>query len=228
MVTLKNNSFINPRFQSGVNKKKKKYPKWTLVRLGICRSGLISIIFFSFTSFIGAQTIDEQKQLSDSLFNVENYFDAITEYKRLLYFDKSNSFKYDANLRIAKSYKAGAKYGDAIKYFLIARNNCNIDSNIINTELEIIRVNILRRTIPEALKRLSEIESKYAGEIDSATINYWRGWAHIMADDWELASIEFAKIESDHPLKKISDKVESEKYSVAFAKISSFIILGSG
>jgi hypothetical protein len=72
------------------------------------------------------------------------------------------------------------------------------------------------------------MESKYAGSIDSSIINYWRGWAHIMADNWDLASIEFAKIKSDHPLKKISDEVESDKYSVAFAKISSFIIPGSG
>lgn len=228
MFTKKNNSVINPRFQSGVKEKKMKYPKWTLVRLGIGRSGLISIMFFTLTSLIAAQNMDEQKHHADSLFEMENYFDAITEYKRLLYFDKSNNFNYEANLRIAKSYKAGAKYSDAIKYFLIARNNCEDESNIIDAEFEIIRVNILRRTIPESLKSLNQLQSKYEGKIDSSIISYWRGWAYIMADDWDLASSEFVKIKSDHPLKTISDEVESEKYSVTFAKISSFIIPGSG
>ena len=189
---------------------------------------LINIILFSISSFIVAQTMDEQKQYADSLFEMENYFNAITEYKRLLYFDNSTSFNYEANLRIAKSYKAGAKYSDAIKYFLIARNNCEEESNIIDAEFEIIRVNILRRTIPEALKSLNQLQSKYAGKFDSSIVNYWRGWAYIMGDDWDLASIEFAKIKYDHPLKTISDKVESEKYSVTFAKVSSFIIPGSG
>ena len=228
MFTQKNNAVINSRFQLGVKGKKIKHPKWTLVRLGIGRSGLISIIFFAFTSLISAQTMDEQKQYADSLFEMENYFDAITEYKRLLYFDKSDSFNYEANFRIAESYKAGAKYGDALKYFLFAKNNSIVEANIISTELEIVRVNILRRTIPEALKILNQLQFKYAGEVDSSIISYWRGWAYIMADDWDLASIEFAKIKSDHPLKTISDKVESEKYSVTFAKVSSFIIPGSG
>jgi len=228
MFTQKKNVVLNPRFQSGVKEKKMKYPKWTLVRLGIWRSGLFSITFLVFTSFMVAQTIDGQKKFADSLFSIENYFDAITEYKRLLYFDESNRFKYESNLRIAKSYKAGGKYGDALKYYLISRNNCNQDSAIINIELEIIRVNILRRTTPEAIESLNKLQSKYAGKIDSSIINYWRGWAYIMADDWDLASIEFAKIKSDHPLKMISDEVESEKYSVSFAKISSLIIPGSG
>lgn len=228
ILTQKKNTVLDLQFQSGVKEKKMKNPKWILVRLAICRSGLFSIMFLTFTSFISAQTLDEQKNYADSLFSIENYFDAITEYKRLLFFDESNSCKYKSNLRIAKSYKSGAKYGDAIKYFLISRNDCNQDSAIINIELEIIKINILRRTTPEAIKSLNQLQFKYAGKIDSSIINYWLGWAYIMADDWDLASIEFSKIESDHPLKIISDKVESEKYSVAFAKISSLIIPGSG
>lgn len=188
----------------------------------------MNVLFFAMSSFIVAQTLDEQKQYADSLFVIEDYYDAITEYKRLLYFDKSNSFNYEANFKIAESYKAGAKYGDAIKYFSIAKNNCELESNIINAELKIIRVNILRRTIPEALKSLNKLQSNYVGKIDSSIISYWRGWAYIMADDWDLASIEFAKIKFDHPLKSISDKVELDKYSIKFAKISSLIVPGSG
>lgn len=235
MFTQKINTLINSQFQSGVNEKKTKYPKWIFAKgipvassIEIFRSGLISIIFFAFTSFIVAQNMDEQKQYADSLFEMENYFDAITEYKRLLYFDKSNNFNFEANFKIAESYKAGAKYSEAIKYFIIARSNCEEESKIMDTELKIVRVNILRRTIPEALRSLNQLQSKYEGKIDSSIMSYWRGWAYIMADDWDLASIEFEKIESDHPLKIISDKVESEKYSVTFAKISSLIIPGSG
>lgn len=189
---------------------------------------IANIILFILPFFTVAQTLDEQKQYADSLFMIEHYYDAITEYKRLLYFDKLNNFNFTANMKIAESYKAGAKYSEAIKYFLLAKNNCDNKSDIINAELMIIRVNILRRTIPEALKGLNQLQSKYGSEIDSAIINYWRGWAYIMRDDWNLASIEFAKIKHDHKLKNISDRVESEKYSVALAKISSLIIPGAG
>ncbi len=188
----------------------------------------INIILVAISHLSIAQTLDVQKQYADSLFMIENYYDAITEYKRLLYFDKLNRYKYEANMKIAESYKAGAKYSDAIKYFTIAKNNSDEESSIINAELEIIRVYILRRTIPEALWGLNNLQSNYAGRIDTSTIDYWRGWAYIMADDWDLASIEFAKIKHDHPLKSISDRVESEKYSIVFAKMSSLIIPGFG
>ncbi|MCF6268888.1 MAG: hypothetical protein L3J41_04190 [Melioribacteraceae bacterium] len=189
---------------------------------------LINIFLFNISIFIIAQTLDEQKHYADSLFGIENYYDAITEYKRLLYFDKLNNYKYDANLNIAEAYKVGAKYSDAIKHFTIVRNNCTDESGIINAELKIVRINILRRTIPEALRSLNNLQSNYAGVIETSVINYWRGWAYIMADNWDLASIEFAKIEYDHPLKIISDKVELEKYSITFAKMSSLIIPGAG
>ena len=116
------------------------------------------------STLVIAQTIDEQKEYADSLFKVENYFDAITEYKRLLFFDRSDKFEYQANMNIALSYKAGAKYEDAIKYLSVAQRNCDSDSIFIATELEIIRINILRRTIPEALKELDELQSKYPGQ----------------------------------------------------------------
>lgn len=187
-----------------------------------------NILLITISSFIVAQTLDEQKDYADSLFKTEKFYDAITEYKRFLYFDKSNSNNYEVNLRIGESYKAGGKYSDAIKYYSIAKNSCDEKTTIINIKLRIIRVYILRRTIPEALQSLNQLQSDYEDGIDSSTINYWRGWAYIMADDWDLASIEFEKIKSDHPLKKISDKVESDKYSVALAKLSSLIIPGSG
>ncbi|MDA3860937.1 MAG: tetratricopeptide repeat protein [Melioribacteraceae bacterium] len=169
-----------------------------------------------------------QKSYADSLFQSERFFDAITEYKRLQFFSNSEEYNYSSNFKIALCYKAGAKYDDAIKYFNIAKTNSNNVQDSINTELQIIRTNILRRTIPEALSLLKQIDEKYPNKIDSSTINYWSGWAYILNDDWDLASKEFEKINNLHPLKTLADSVDSEKYSVTFAKVSSFIIPGSG
>jgi len=191
---------------------------------------VISILLFLLSSgtLANAQNLELQKTYADSLLQSEKFYDAITEYKRLLFFSDSEEYKYSANSKIGLCYKAGGKYGDAIKYFTIAETNSKNIEDSINTEFQIIRTNILRRTVPEALILLNKLENKYPSKIDSTTIHYWRGWAYIMADNWGHASIEFAKIDSNHPLKSISDKVESEKFSVAFAKVSSLIIPGSG
>ncbi len=189
---------------------------------------LINIVFFASLSNLEAQSFELQKHYADSLFQAEKYFDAITEYKRLLYFDKLNNYNYSANLKIGMSYKAGAKFNEAIKYFSIAKKNCAVDSNIIKVELEIIKSNILRGTIPKAIQKLSELQKQYPNVIDSTEIYYWSGWAYMLGDDWVSASNEFAKIDMHNQLKILADSVASEKYSVTFAKIASFIIPGFG
>ena len=189
---------------------------------------LINIISFFFAINLVAQNFEIQKHYADSLFKSEKYFDAITEYKRLLYFDKAGKYNYDANLKIGISYKAGAKFNEAIKYFAVAKKNCAVDSSIIKVEMEIIKSNILRGTISEAIQKLTNLKKRYPNGIDSTEIFYWSGWAYMIGNNWEAASDEFAKIDLHHPLKVLADSVASEKYSVVFAKAASFIIPGSG
>ena len=191
---------------------------------------VVSILLFllSLGSLTHAQNLEFQKSYADSLFQSERFFDAITEYKRVMFFSNSAKNNFEPNFRIALCYKGGAKYDDAIKYFNYAEMNSNNIDDSINVKLQIIRTNILRRTIPEALLLLNQLEKKYPSKIDHATLSYWRGWAYLLADDWESASKEFEKIDSIHPIKILADSVYAEKFSVAFAKITSFILPGSG
>jgi len=172
-----------------------------------------------------ANKLDKQKHYADSLFTAEHYYEAITEYKRLLFFDENEIYNYEANYKIGLCYKSGAKFNDAIKYFKISLQNCSNNKSITKLKTQIVRVNILRRTIPEALLLLSELEST---SIEPDSIIYWRGWAFMMHGDWDLAATEFEKISINHPLKVLSDSVHSAQYSVQLAKIMSHIIPGSG
>lgn len=175
-----------------------------------------------------AQYLDRQYNYANSLFNSEKYFDAITEYKRLLFFDRSERYNYQSNFNIGLSYKYGAKYDEAMKYFYHSEMAAQLDSLKIKSRLQRIRINILRRTTDNALVMLDELHNEFPNQVDSSTIAYWQGWAFIMADDWENASLSFNKIESEHPLKKIADEVEDNKYSVTFATLISYILPGSG
>jgi len=190
----------------------------------------IVILFISFSSIfpIKAQKLNNQKFFADSLFASENYFDAITEYKRLQFFSKKNGKYFESNFKIALSYKAGGKYDNAIKYFNLAKRDAKLLEDSIQIDLQIIRTNILRRTIPEALFLIEKFEVKNVGRIDTSLINYWTGWAYLVNDDWESASQEFSKIDKFHQLKMLSDSVFSAKYSVPLAKFISSVLPGSG
>jgi len=195
----------------------------------VSRSHLIILIFITFTARIAAQdSFDKQYDFANQLFADEKYYDAVTELKRLLYFDRSETYNYKANILIGKSYKQGGKFGDALKHFTLAEISAANRDEIYYSRIENVRVNILRRTTKQALNLIISLEDdeKFSSKKDE--LNYWRGWAYMFADDWQNAAFSFGKIDSEHELKLLAEKVEGEKYSVNFAKIMSMIIPGAG
>ena len=188
------------------------------------------ILFFSiFSARIAAQDgFVKQYDFAKQLYANENYYDSITELKRLLYFNKSETYNYKANILIGESYKHGGKFADAVKHFTLAEINAANSDELYYSRIENVRVNILRRTTNRALDLLNSLEDDDRFSSKKDELNYWRGWAYIFADDWDNAAFSFCKIDNQHELKLLAEKVEDEKYSVNFAKISSMIIPGAG
>ncbi|MCX6170418.1 MAG: hypothetical protein NTX65_13815 [Ignavibacteriales bacterium] len=176
----------------------------------------------------GQDNLSSQLNYADGLFGNEKYFDAITEYKRLLFFDSTKTYQYEANLKIGESYKAGAKFDDAVKYFSYAELNASNNDEIFQTKTEIIRTNIIRRTIDRALQLCDDLEKDERFVAKADTINYWRGWAFMLSDDWKSAARTFAKINSNHELKLLAERTDKAKVSVTFAKVISYILPGAG
>lgn len=189
---------------------------------------LILIIFFASFNLTAQNSFDEQFNYAEKLYEDENYFDAITELKRLLFFDSSGQYNFKSNLLIGECYKQGAKLSDAINYFVLAELNSKNNDEMYSAIEEIIRTNILRRTTSRALALLDSLEHDERFSDKTDQVNYWRGWAYIFADDWDKAAISFSKISVDNELENICKKTADEMYSVGFAKGISFIVPGAG
>ncbi|MEW6507839.1 MAG: hypothetical protein AB1432_08865 [Bacteroidota bacterium] len=195
------------------------------------RKLLRKIILFSLISFfsVSAQSqLSAQFDYANTLYNTGNFFDAITEYKRLIFFDSTKIFYYRSTFQIGKCYKAGAKFDDAIKYFSISELNASNDDERFNSIIENVRCNLLRKTTARAHQLLNEMESKFAGLESKNAIDYWRGWAYMFENDWKNAALSFAQISPNHQLKLLCDKIEMEKVSVTFATVISYILPGAG
>ena len=186
------------------------------------------ILVIPFSLLRAQDSFKEQFQLAKNFYAKENYFDAITELKRLLFFDNEEKYLFEANDLVGQCYKQGGKFSDAIRYFTLAEINAKYPERIYKEKIEIVRVNILRRTTQSAFRILNSLETdnRFKDKIDD--INYWRGWAYIFSDDWENAAATFAKIDSAYQLQKLTEKVNNELYSVGFAKAISYIIPGAG
>ena len=189
----------------------------------------ILLIFIAFPKKGFSQNaLQNQFDLAENLYKEGKYFDAITEFKRLIFFDFDSSYYFKSNEMIGECYKMGAKFSDAILYYTYAEMNARNQKELFDSKINIIRSNILRRTTDRALQLLNSLSKEKQSSNKKDEINYWKGWAYIFADDWESAGKYFSQIDSTKELAALCRKVHDKKYSVLFAKIISHIIPGSG
>lgn len=190
---------------------------------------LFTFLFFSLgiLTLVAQDSYDEQFNYAKKLFEEEKYFDAVTEFKRLLYFDSSGDYTYDANFLIGLSYKFGGKFSDAIENFSQAELKSETVDEIFDSRLEIIKVNILRRTTARAFNMLDSLRNDPRFNNNLEEINYWRGWTYIFSDDWEKAASTFSVISQDHQLVVLCDSINNELYDPQLAKYLS-IVPGAG
>lgn len=191
------------------------------------------LIFFLFFSALNAQnSLENIRAKADSLYRSGNYFDAITEYKRLRFFaELTNSlseYSYYSNFMIGKSYKAGARFDDAVKYFFKASLDADDRDKEFRTKIEMIKVNILRGTLVRADEIIEEIEKdeRFGDKRDS--LNYWRAWVNIFNDNWDEAYRILKENQLSYDMQRVCRNVIEQKYSVTFAKTISYIVPGSG
>ncbi len=187
----------------------------------------ILIIFNVFVLIVNAQ-IEKQKQYADSFYNNQLYFEAITEYKRLVFFDKNGDYSFLGNYQIGECYKQGAKLDEANEYFGKSLIYAKTDSQYFAAKIQMFRINLLRKTIDRAEQLLKEIEND-SRFIDSTNqINYWKGWLCIFSDNWKRAAYYFSKSSYSGQLQTLCEKTDKQQYSVLKAKIFSYILPGSG
>ncbi|HEY6438359.1 MAG TPA: hypothetical protein VIY47_17365, partial [Ignavibacteriaceae bacterium] len=169
---------------------------------------------------------EEQFNYAKNLYVEENYFDAVTEFKRLLYFAESDTYSFEANYLMGLSYKHGGKFSEALNHFSLANLNAPTPEEDFDCRIEIIKINILRRTIQRAFILLDSLshDSKFQSKSDE--INYWRGWAYIFSDEWKRAATTFSE-NKEHQLSIFCDSIENDLYNPQLAKYLS-IVPGAG
>ncbi|NWG28741.1 MAG: hypothetical protein HXY48_09445 [Ignavibacteriaceae bacterium] len=188
---------------------------------------IILMVLIATANLFAQDSFAEQFNYAKRLYDEEKYFDAVTEFKRLLFFNDNDAYNYEANLLTGLSYKNGAMFSEAIQHFTLAELYSRNTEEVFNSRLEIIKINILRRTIGRALLLLDSLQSDSRFADKGNDINYWRGWAYIFSDDWESAAQYFSLVKPDHQLALFCDSLYNDLYSPQLARALS-IIPGAG
>ncbi len=189
---------------------------------------LFLLIVVLISNVFPQNTLQQQFDFANQLYQQEKYFDTITELKRLEFFDKEYIYSFQTKLLIGKSYKAGAKFDEAIKYFILAEMNAKSDDDYFTAKILSARTNILRRTTKQAEGILDELDRDSRFFTKEKETKYWRGWNYIFSDEWGKAYKIFTEDNLDTTLANICKTVDDEKYNENFVKYSSYLIPGFG
>lgn len=189
---------------------------------------LLLILLLGYSNSYAQSELSLQFDFAKRLYTEERYYDAITELKRLQFFDSLNQFSFISNKLIGEAYKQGGKMNEALFYFSKAELlSPNIDS-LFDIKVEIIKINLLRRTTIQAFELLDSLKEDPRFLKKSEKITYWKGWAYIFIDDWGKAAKEFESLPDKDELAMLCRNVDDSKYSVGAAKILSYILPGAG
>lgn len=191
-------------------------------------SNIFFIIFLAVIVIFPQDKLEEQLVKAKAMYSSGDYFNSITELKRLIFFDSNRRYSYTANELIGECYKNGAKFSDALNYFTRAEIAAITPKEVYTCRINMIKINILRRTTGRALSLLDALEKDPRFAMKKEEIKYWRGWAYIFADEWDKASEQFVGISTENGLNKFCDSIDNQKYSVIEAKLLSFFIPGAG
>ena len=189
---------------------------------------IIYLFIILTTAIFPQDTIVQQFNYAKKLYSEEKYFDAVTECKRLIFFNTKNQLEYKAYMLMGESYKKGDKFSDAIICFTNAALKAKNDNELFSSKIEIVKVNILRRTTYRAMQLLDELQKDKRYSANISEINYWRGWTFIFSGDWEKASKAFSTVDTCKKLQELCSQVYKNMYSEGFSSLISHFIPGAG
>jgi TM2 domain-containing membrane protein YozV len=155
----------------------------------------------------------------------EKFYDAVTEYERLLFFDHSGKYHYSAYKEIGACYYAGAKIREAAEAYSKAASVAHEDSEAAGARQELIRMLLLERQYGRASLQISFYEKSGAPPEE---VRFWRGWLAIFQDDWGKAAGCFGSPDTTNFLRDFCLSVQKKKYNRNLAELLSVFLPGAG
>jgi TolA-binding protein/TM2 domain-containing membrane protein YozV len=198
--------------------------------------GLCLLFLFSQAAIANEITVEKTFAFAENLFGQGDYYRAITEYERVIFFYPDHPLAKTARFQIALCYLKGDRLDQALDRF-----------RALNQELPQVEVGrkaylmlgeayYQKREYSRAADIFATYIETYPGDerIDAARIKI--GWSYLRQGQWRQAADEFQKLPPDSPLHAQAKGLAegSEKYpgitikSPALAGGLSAVIPGAG
>ncbi|MFH1860189.1 MAG: tetratricopeptide repeat protein [bacterium] len=202
-------------------------------------SKLLAILLIVILSSKAYGSAEPQLEFAEYLFEKQDFYQAITEYKRFIFYHLPEGLPQESQLtntayyKIGLCYKYGKKYNLAQNFFEKVLDN-HPDNNLKRVVcLEIAKTYIDEKNFEAARFELEELIKD--NPLMTSEIYYWKGISYLREYKWKAAQVEFSHVTEGVWLdstKKFSPYIEEALHlpyrSEKQALLLSTIIPGSG
>lgn len=142
------------------------------------------------------QETSPEKMLSfaDHLFEQGDYYRAITEYERLIFFHPGHPLAKAAKFQIALSYSRGDKFSQAIQRFRALSEEYPDDETGRRALYMLGETYYQKKDYTQAIDVLERFLTTYPGDTRSDAAVIRIGWSYLRQGNWQQASEEFQKV----------------------------------
>jgi TM2 domain-containing membrane protein YozV len=157
------------------------------------------------TVFAGDLRVEKMLSFADHLFEQGDYYRAITEYERVIFFHPNDPLARTARFQIALSYFKGDRLDQAIDRFR------DISRDLPNDEVGRKAYFLLgeayyqKREYARAVEVFTSFCETYPTDPQADAARIRTGWSYLRQGNWRQASEEFQKLPPDSPLHAQAD-----------------------
>jgi tetratricopeptide (TPR) repeat protein len=197
---------------------------------------LLGLIFGSLSASAEEMSIDKMISFADSLYLQKDYYRAITEYERVIFFYPQHPLARTAQVQIAESYFKGEKYDQAINLFKKLADEHQSDDLGPMALFRLGEVYFQKSDYEKAKSVFTQFLDKYPkdGRVDNARLKI--GWSSLNEGDWSSAVQEFQTVPAESPLHGQAEGLAEEtkhfpdihKKSPVLAGVLSGVLPGAG
>jgi TolA-binding protein len=179
---------------------------------------------------------DQILGFADALFNDGDYYRAITEYKRFLFFHPTDARAGHVQLQIGRAYLGAQQWAEARQTFTaIAQRHADPEIRA-EAAYRIGDTSFRQGRYTQAIADLRSVVERYGRTLVGQRARYLLGWSYLRARQWPEATQTFEAIDTTSPLfpssRTLADAArEAEnlpRKSPALAGLMSALIPGTG
>jgi TM2 domain-containing membrane protein YozV len=161
-------------------------------------------------AFAAEMPAEKMLSFADSLFAQGDYYRAITEYERVIFFYPDGPLAKTARFQVAESYFKGEKFDQAIAHFGSLAHDYPNEEVGIRSLFRVGEVFYQKRDYEHASESFIKFIETYPKDKRADDARMKLGWSHLQQGNWSRAGEEFHKLPPGSPLHKQAEGLAEE------------------